>query len=59
MDVTALLDWHRQGFSFAEIGHRLGLSGERVRELLAEQGLDVDATGDRQDDHKPNDDAVR
>ncbi len=60
MDKDAILAWHRQGMSFAEIGHRVGVSGDEVRRMLMEKGaIDADALGDRVDDSGPNAAEVR
>ncbi len=58
MEPDTILMWRRQGVSLAEIGHRLGVSAERVQELLAEQGIRTElAPGE--DDHGPNSEPVR
>lgn len=57
IDAQAVRDWRAQGLSLAEIGHRLGVSAQRLSELMAEQGVDP---GDgRLDDHRPNSAEVR
>jgi DNA-directed RNA polymerase sigma subunit (sigma70/sigma32) len=54
------MTWHAQGLSFAEIGHRLGVSPEKLREIMAQAGVDP-AEMDRpeHDDDKPNKADVR
>ena len=58
--ADAVMTWHAQGMSFAEIGHRLGVSPEKLREIMAEAGVDP-AEMDRpeHDDDKPNKAGVR
>ena len=58
--ADAVMTWHAQGMSFAEIGHRLGVSPEKLREIMAEAGVDpaeMDRPG--HDDDKPNKAGVR
>jgi len=58
--TDAVMTWHAQGMSMAEIGHRLGVSPERLREIMAEAGVDPAAMdGPAQDDDKPNTAEVR
>ena len=58
--TDAVMAWHAQGMSFAEIGHRLGVSPERLREIMAEAGVDPgQMDGPAQDDHLPNRSGVR
>ena len=56
----AVMTWHAQGMSIAEIGHRLGVSPDKLREIMAEAGVDQ-AEMDRpeHDDDKPNTAEVR
>jgi len=57
IDAQAVQEWRAQGLSLAEIGHRLGVSADRLAELMAEQGVDP---GDGEpDDHGPNTADVR
>jgi hypothetical protein len=58
--TDAVMTWHAQGMSFAEIGHRLGVSPDRLREIMAEAGVDPDVM-DRpeHDDDGPNKAEVR
>jgi hypothetical protein len=58
--ADAVMTWHAQGMSFAEIGHRLGVSPEKLREIMAEAGVDP-AEMDRpeHDDDKSNKAGVR
>ena len=58
--ADAVMTWHAQGLSFAEIGRRLGVSPEKLREIMAEAGVDP-AEMDRpeHDDDKPNTAEVR
>ena len=57
IDAQAVEEWRAQGLSLAEIGHRLGVSADRLAELMTEQGADP---GDRgPDDHEPNTAEVR
>lgn len=58
-DAATVLEWRAQGLSLAEIGHRLGLSAERLREVLAEAGADPHDLDDGPDDHRPNTAEVR
>jgi uncharacterized protein (DUF433 family) len=58
MDPETILTWRRQGVSLAEIGHRLGVSAERVQEMLAEQGVETELSPG-EDDHGPNAEPVR
>lgn len=56
----AVMTWHAQGMSFAEIGHRLGVSPGRLREIMKASGVaceDMDAPST--DDDFPNKDEVR
>ncbi|HYE42939.1 MAG TPA: hypothetical protein VEA15_06040 [Caulobacteraceae bacterium] len=54
MDADRIRQWRDEGLSDAEIGHRLGVSADRLRQLLQEPAVD-----DRDDDHRPNTDPVR
>ena len=58
--TDAVMTWHAQGMSFAEIGRRLGVSPDRLREIMAEAGVDP-AEMDRpeHDDDTPNTAEVR
>jgi hypothetical protein len=53
--TDAVMTWHAQGTSFAEIGRRLGVSPDRLREIMAEAGVDPAEMGDpAADDDTPN-----
>jgi hypothetical protein len=58
--TDAVMAWHAQGMSFAEIGHRLGVSPDKLREIMAQAGVEP-AEMDRpeHDDDKPNTAEVR
>ena len=56
----AVMAWHAQGMSFAEIGRRLGVSPDKLREIMAEAGVDAaEMDGPEHDDDKPNKAEVR
>ncbi|MGZ8369707.1 MAG: hypothetical protein ACXW3D_11625 [Caulobacteraceae bacterium] len=58
--AATVMGWHAQGLSVAEIGHRLGLSPDALREVLAEAGVkDAELEPACQDDDQPNDAPVR
>jgi hypothetical protein len=58
--ADAVMTWHAQGMSFAEIGRRLGVSPDRLREIMAEAGVDPADLGDPStDDDTPNTAPVR
>lgn len=54
MDPDRIRQWRTEGLSDAEIGHRLGVSADRLRELIGEPAAD-----DPDDDHRPNTAPVR
>ncbi|HEX8233550.1 MAG TPA: hypothetical protein VF559_09435 [Caulobacteraceae bacterium] len=58
IDVQTVLDWQAQGLTLAEIGHRLGISADLLREVLSEAGADTGGL-DGPDDHRPNTAEVR
>jgi hypothetical protein len=59
-DTDAVMTWHAEGLSFAEIGHRLGVPPEKLREIMAAAGVDPDGMGGpAQDDDTPNKAEVR
>jgi hypothetical protein len=56
----AVMTWHAQGMSFAEIGHRLGVSADRLRQIMGEAGVDASEMDDPStDDDGPNKAEVR
>ena len=58
--TDAVMAWHAQGMSFAEIGRRLGVSADRLREIMTEAGVDpADMDRREHDDDKPNTAEVR
>lgn len=54
LDRDVIAAWRLEGLTDAEIGHRLGVSAQRLRALLGEPEPAVD-----DDDHHPNTDPVR
>ena len=58
--TDAVMTWRAQGMSFAEIGHRLGVSPDRLREIMAAAGVDPKCMdGPAQDDDTSNTAEVR
>lgn len=53
MDAERIAQWRTEGMSDAEIGRRLGVTAERLRELLGEP------SSDEPDDNGPNTAGVR
>jgi len=56
-DLDTVRQWQAQGLTLAEIGHRLGVSADRLGELLEEAGGNPAPGGP--DDHRPNTAGVR
>ena len=52
--TDAVMTWHAQGMSFAEIGRRLGVSADKLREIMAEVGVDPGEMGDPSSDDDAN-----
>lgn len=56
IDREAIDRWRSQSMTDAEIGHRLGVSAEKLREILGEP---IEPQPGEVDDHRPNDARVR
>lgn len=56
IDREAIGRWRAQSMTDAEIGHRLGVSARRLREILGEP---EEAEPAEVDDHRPNFEADR
>jgi hypothetical protein len=58
--TDAVMTWHAEGMTFAEIGRRLGVSPRKLRQIMAEAGFDPAEMGDpATDDDCPNKEDVR
>jgi hypothetical protein len=58
--TDAVMKWHALGLSFAEIGHRLGVSPEKLREIMGAAGVPADQMdAPSTDDDFPNKEPFR